>query len=88
VVDVLHLDFRKWNRLTISYIFNSVDQFLQSVSLNSQLLSELFIFMNPNVAKTGAIQSQGAKGASVVVYCKSLATPDLDGSGFPARGTT
>jgi len=43
---------------------------------------------NPNVAKAGAIQSQGAKGAAVVIYCNPLATPDLDCSGFPARGTT
>jgi len=44
--------------------------------------------MNPNFAKAGAIQSQGAKGAAVVVYCEPLATPDLDGSGFPARVKT
>jgi hypothetical protein len=44
--------------------------------------------INPNVAKAGAIQSQGAKGAAVVIYCNPLATPDLDCSGFPARGTT
>jgi hypothetical protein len=44
--------------------------------------------IDPNVAKAGAIQSQDAKGAAVVIYCNPLATPDLDGSGFPARGTT
>jgi len=42
----------------------------------------------PNVAKAGAIQSQGAKGAAVVFYCNPLATPDLDCSGFPIRVTT
>ena len=42
----------------------------------------------PNVAKAGAIQSQGAKGAAVVFYCNPLATPDLDCSGFPVRVTT
>jgi len=45
-------------------------------------------FVVPNVAKAGAIQSQGTKGAAVVIYCNPLATPDLNGSGFPARGTT
>jgi hypothetical protein len=37
----------------------------------------------PDVEKTGGLQSQGAKGASVVVYCKPLATMDLEPSGFP-----
>ena len=44
--------------------------------------------LNPFAAKAGAIQSQGTKGAAVVIYCNPLATPDLDCSGFPARGTT
>jgi hypothetical protein len=44
--------------------------------------------IDPNVAKAGAIQSQGAKGAAVVFYCKPLATPDLDCSGFPVRVKT
>jgi hypothetical protein len=39
---------------------------------------------NPNVAKAGGFQSQGAEGAVVVSYCKPLATPDLESSGFPA----
>jgi hypothetical protein len=39
---------------------------------------------HPNVAKAGGLESQGAKGAAVVVYCKPLATPDLKSSGFPA----
>jgi hypothetical protein len=39
--------------------------------------------LDPNVAKVGGIQSQGAKGAAVVSYCKPLATPDLEPSGFP-----
>jgi hypothetical protein len=32
--------------------------------------------INPNIAKTGTIQSQGAKGEAVVFYCKPLARPD------------
>jgi hypothetical protein len=44
----------------------------------------LFCQINPNVAKAGGLQSQGAKGAAVVVYCKPLATPDMKSSGFPA----
>jgi len=44
--------------------------------------------VNTNVAKAGAIQSQDAKGAAVVIYCNPLATPDLDCSGFPERVTT
>jgi len=51
-------------------------------------VSALFSRLDPSVAKAGAIQSQGAKGAAVVIYCNPLATPDLDGSGFPVRGTT
>ena len=39
----------------------------------------------PQCSKAGGIQSQGAKGAAVVVYCKPLATPDLEPSGFPER---
>jgi len=39
--------------------------------------------VNPNVAKAGGLQSQGAKGAAVVDYCKPLATPDLKFSDFP-----
>jgi hypothetical protein len=41
------------------------------------------IGVNPDVAKAGGHQRQGAKGAAVVVYCKPLATPDLESSGFP-----
>ncbi len=37
----------------------------------------------PNVAKVGGLQSQDAKGEAVVGYCKPLATPDLEPSGFP-----
>ena len=44
--------------------------------------------LNPTVAKAGGIQSQGAKGAAVVIYCKPLATPEPDSSGFPARVKT
>jgi putative N6-adenine-specific DNA methylase len=58
-------------------------------SLHRRGYHQCFIlYGDPNVAKAGAIQSQGAKGAAVVIYCNPLATPDLDGSGFPARGTT
>jgi hypothetical protein len=41
--------------------------------------------INPIAAKAGGIQSQGAKGAAVAIYCNPLATPDLDSSGFPFR---
>jgi len=44
----------------------------------------IFSFFYP-AGKAGGIQSQGAKGAAVVIYCKLLATPELDSSGFPAR---
>jgi len=37
----------------------------------------------PNVAKVGRLQSQGAKGEAVVVYCEPFATQDLESSGFP-----
>jgi hypothetical protein len=38
----------------------------------------------PNVASAGGLQRVGAKGAAVVGgYCKPLATPDLESSGFP-----
>jgi hypothetical protein len=42
--------------------------------------------LNPNVAKVGGLQSQGAKGAAVPPWrdCKPLATRDLKSSGFPA----
>jgi hypothetical protein len=43
------------------------------------------VFVIPNVAKAGGLQSQGDKGAAVVVYCKPLATPDMKSSGFPPR---
>ena len=39
--------------------------------------------INPNVAKIGGLQSQGAKVEAVVGYCEALATPDLKPSGFP-----
>ena len=39
--------------------------------------------LNPNVAKAGGLQSQGAKGEAVVDYCEPLATWDLEPSGFP-----
>jgi len=43
-------------------------------------LSVLNIY--PNVAKVGGLQSQGARGEAVVIYCEPLATPDLEPSGF------
>jgi energy-coupling factor transporter transmembrane protein EcfT len=42
-------------------------------------------YSNPNVAKAGGSQSQGAKGEAVALYCDPLATPDLASSGFPGR---
>ena len=41
--------------------------------------------MNPNVAKAGGLQSRGAEGEAVILYCEPLATLDLEFSGFPAR---
>ena len=52
------------------------------------LLPSVELTVYPNVAKVGGIQSQGAKGAAVVIYCNPLATPDLESSGFPARVQT
>ena len=48
--------------------------------------------MNPNVAKAGGLQSRGAEGEAVILYCEPLATlvadpvedGDLEFSGFPA----
>jgi len=39
--------------------------------------------VTPNVVKVGRLQSQGAKGDAVVVYCEPFATQDLESSGFP-----
>ena len=39
--------------------------------------------INPNVAKAGALQSQGTKGEAVALYCDPLVTLDLECSGFP-----
>jgi hypothetical protein len=39
--------------------------------------------INPNVAKSGGLQSQGVKGEVVVVYRDPLTTQDLKSSGFP-----
>jgi hypothetical protein len=39
----------------------------------------------PSVAKAGGVQSQGANGEAVVIYCDPLATQDLGASGFPGR---
>jgi len=40
-------------------------------------------WLNPNVAKTGGLQSQGVKGEVVVGYRDPLTTQDLKSSGFP-----
>jgi len=40
---------------------------------------------DPNLAKAGALQSQGTKGEAVAIYCDPLVTPDLECSGFPER---
>ena len=42
-----------------------------------------FIYLYPNVAKAGALQSQGTKGDAVALYCDPLVTPDMKRSGFP-----
>ena len=39
-----------------------------------------------NVAKAGGLQSQGAEGEAVIIYCEPLATLDLKFSGFPGTG--
>ena len=44
--------------------------------------------VNPNVAKAGGFQSQGAEGDTVVLYCNPLATRDLESSRFPERVKT
>jgi hypothetical protein len=44
----------------------------------------LRVCINRNDAKTGGIQSQGAKGAAVALCCNPLAAPELE-SGFPVR---
>ena len=45
-------------------------------------------YINPNVAKAGGFQSQGAEGDAVVLYCNPLATRDLESSRFPERVKT
>jgi len=40
-------------------------------------------YPNPNVARIGGLQSQGAEGEAVVDYCDPSTTPDLELSGFP-----
>ena len=49
------------------------------------ILEMVEIWLNPNVAKAGGDQSQGAKGEAVVIYCDPLVTKDLGASGFPGR---
>jgi hypothetical protein len=41
--------------------------------------------VSPNAAKAGELQSQGAGGEAVSIYCEPMATRDLEFSGFPAR---
>jgi hypothetical protein len=57
--------------------------FLEKVENIKDTIS-LVLFLYPNVAKAGGLQSQGVKGEVVVVYRKSLTTQDLESSGFPA----
>jgi len=57
--------------------------FLEKVEDIKDTIS-LVLFLYPNVAKAGGLQSQGVKGEVVVVYRKSLTTQDLESSGFPA----
>jgi hypothetical protein len=42
-----------------------------------------FITIILNFARVGGLQSQGAKGEAVIVYCEPLATQDLKSSGAP-----
>ena len=42
--------------------------------------------INPNVAKAGGLQSQGAEGEAVIIDCEPLATLGLKSSGFPDNG--
>jgi hypothetical protein len=42
------------------------------VNIAVKSVQQYFIRVYPNVAKAGGLQSQGAKGAAVVVYCKTL----------------
>lgn len=44
--------------------------------------------INLNAAKAEGIQSQGAKGAAVEIYCNPLATTEKDCCGFPERVKT
>jgi hypothetical protein len=41
------------------------------------------VWIIPNVAKAGGLQSQGVKGEAVVGYRDPLTTQDLKSSGFP-----
>ena len=50
--------------------------------------NDLIKKLNPNVAKAGGFQSQGAEGDAVVLYCNPLATRDLESSRFPERVKT
>jgi len=52
------------------FLFFSIDRFA-------------IVRIYPGVAKVGGLQSQGAKGKAVVVYCEPLTTLDLEPSGFP-----
>jgi hypothetical protein len=63
-------------------VIHRTDTLVRGIFTNSSG-AETGISVNPNVAKAGGLQRQGAKGAAVVGYCKPLATPDLKSSGFP-----
>ena len=53
--------------------------------LQKRVVPDGNIEINPNVAKAGGFQSQGADGDAVVLYCNPLATLDLESSRFPGR---
>jgi hypothetical protein len=62
------------------FIFRSVLIFRDSNSESNGGIKEA---LPPDVAKVEGLQSQGAKRAAEI-YCKPLATPDMESSGFPA----
>ena len=50
---------------------------------NLGMMHSFMCMLSPSVAKVGGLQSQGARGEAVVIYCEPLATPDLESSDFP-----
>ena len=55
---------------------------IKLIEIKEDIISESRVF-NPNVAKVGGLQIQGAKGEAIVNYCEPFGTPDLKFSGFP-----